>query len=206
MKFNREPHPIWVKLAQQDSSREDQQSATEKLKEAESILESIVGREYAAADMPSDLIMNEAKYELAVCFTRVKKLPTRSDLFEEIAKTPESPLAKEAFANAGRNYLDSKQPKKAIPLLEQATKLDPVNGTLAAHWLAEIYLESNQPNKALDVAKKQINKLKSTKRKTGRLDQSSDGPGRCSFRNPRQTKVFPLRYLTTLQSLIRTVI
>ena len=154
-----------VKLAQQDSSREDQQSATEKLKEAESILESIIGREYAAADMPSDLIMNEAKYELAVCSRELKNYQRAAILFEEIAKTPESPLAKEAFANAGRNYLDSKQPQKAIPLLEQAIKLDPVNGTLAAHWLAEIYLESNQPNKALDVAKKQINKLKSSKEK-----------------------------------------
>ena len=154
-----------IKLALQDTEQQDLPAATEKLKQAESILESIVSRDVPDSDMPSDAIMNEAKYELAVCSRELKKYQRAAVLFEEISNTSASPLAKEALANAGRNYLDSKQPKKAIPLLERAIKVDPVNGTLAAHWLAGIYLKSDEPSKAFAIAKKQINKVKDSKEK-----------------------------------------
>ena len=90
--------------------------------------------------MPSNAILNEAKYELAVCSRELKNYQRAAALFEEISNTPESPLANEALANAGRNYLDAEQPKKAIPLLERAIKVDPVNGdagsTLVSRYLS----------------------------------------------------------------------
>ena len=154
-----------VKLARKDSDKNKSQAATDKLKQAEAILESIVSQNEADSDLPSDTIINEAKYELAVCSRALKNYQRAAALFEEISNTPESPLAIEALANAGRNYLDAEQPKNAIPLLERAIKADPVNGTLAAHWLAGIYLKSEEPSKALAIAENQINKVKSTKNK-----------------------------------------
>ena len=154
-----------VKLAQKDSAQNNPQAATEKLKQAESILESIVSPDKPNSDAPSETIIDEAKYELAVCSRELEKFQRAAILFEEIANTPDSPLANEALANAGRNYLDAKQPEKAIPLLERAIKVDPVNGTLAAHWLAGIYLKSDEPSKAFAIAKKQISKVKSNEKK-----------------------------------------
>lgn len=154
-----------VKLALKDSAQKNSPAATDKLKQAESILESIVSQNEPDSDMPSNAILNEAKYELAVCSRELKNYQRAAALFEEISNTPESPLANEALANAGRNYLDAEQPKKAIPLLERAIKVDPVNGTLAAHWLAGIYLKSEEPSKAFAIAKKQINKVKSNEKK-----------------------------------------
>lgn len=154
-----------IKLALQDSGQKKPQAATENLKQAESILESIVSRDISNSDITSDTIMNEAKFELAVCSRELKNYQRAAVLFEEISNISKSPLAKEALANAGRNYIDSKQPQKAIPLLERAIEVDTINGTLAAHWLAGIYLKSDEPSKAFAIAKKQINNVKNSKEK-----------------------------------------
>ena len=86
-----------VKLALKDSAQKNSPAATDKLKQAESILESIVSQNEPDSDMPSNAILNEAKYELAVCSRELKNYQRAAALFEEISNTPESPLANEAL-------------------------------------------------------------------------------------------------------------
>ena len=102
-----------IKLALQDSGHKKPQAATENLKQAECILESIVSRDISDSGITSETIVNEAKFELAVCSRELKNYQRAAVLFEEISNISKSPLAKEGLA---RSSLISHPPRRPMAI------------------------------------------------------------------------------------------
>lgn len=149
-----------MSLATADENRGEQDAATAKLKLAQTMLSELVAQDPSSKDATFARIAEDARYELAFCSRRLGQFEIAAKLFEVVASNPESPLAAESLANAGRNYIDAGKPELAEPVLEKVVSAGSNNATLAAHWLAGVYLKSGQHQKAYDIASKQIKKSK----------------------------------------------
>lgn len=146
----------WLSLASADDNRGDKEASTEKLNRAQSLLSDLVAQHGDSTDPELARIVEDARFELAVCSKRLGQFETAAKLFETVAANSESPLASQSLANAARSYIDADQPDSAKPILERILAGDSKNRTLAAHWLAGIYLKSEDFEKAYSVATQQI--------------------------------------------------
>ncbi len=147
-----------IRLATADENGGNKDAAIVKLNRAQSLLSDLVEQDPSSKDAGFAKIAEDARYELAFCSRRLGQFESAARLFEAVAANPQSPLAAESLANAGRNYIDAGKPDLAKTVLEKVIATDPKNATLAAHWLAGVYLKSNEPQTAYDVATRQLEK------------------------------------------------
>lgn len=96
-------------------------------------------------------LQNDAQYQRAVCFHRLGQLERAAENYEVLA-IGNSPLADRAAVWAGRNYLSTGNTEKAESLLKRIADAKGKLGTEAAHFLAVLKLQTQQPAQAFQLA------------------------------------------------------
>ncbi|MEM9409922.1 MAG: tetratricopeptide repeat protein [Planctomycetota bacterium] len=101
---------------------------------------------------------DDARFEQATCQLMLGNFAESAKLFESVARIPNSQFADQALVYAGRDYFRAQQGNASVTLLEKALSTSSPFAPEAAHWLVQLYLKSNQNQKAYDLAAQWIPK------------------------------------------------
>ncbi|MEM9941459.1 MAG: tetratricopeptide repeat protein [Planctomycetota bacterium] len=145
-----------MELANQDEATEQKEAAFEKLNQAVESFQKILSRPADARDESWTEVADNARLDLAGCFRRLGQYDKAAELLEQISEDPDSAFAKQAVANAGRNYLDAGNLEKAESFLNRAIDQSSQYSDQAALWLTQAYLKRKQPQKAYDVSSRRL--------------------------------------------------
>ena len=111
----------------------------------------------AAADAKFEL-RDRAKFQQGYCANRLGDFERSAALYTEVARQNGDDLGNRAMVFAGRDLLNAKQTNDAIQLLTEAVQKNSSYSPEAAHWLAQIHLQTKQFDEALRLATAWIEK------------------------------------------------
>ena len=103
-------------------------------------------------------LRNEATYEHAKLLSQLGDFQNSSRLFAQVADT-ESDLAVAAAVQGARGMMKLEQFTEAKQLLEKALDGQGTQRDVAAHWMVQVYLKSNQPEQADQFARQWLGKI-----------------------------------------------
>ena len=95
---------------------------------------------------------DQALFQHASMLSRSGQHGKSASLFEAITRIQNSALSDRARVYAGRDYLKAGERDTAAVILEKAIAVPSPYAAEAAHWLAQLYLQSKQNEKAFQVA------------------------------------------------------
>ncbi len=101
---------------------------------------------------------DKAKFRQANILHRQGKYKESAKAFEVVVGIAGSKLAEQARVFAGRDYLSAGNGNAASQILEKAVAVPSPFASEAAHWLAQLYLKSDQAERAYQIAKEWIPK------------------------------------------------
>ncbi len=146
-----------INLAIAEENAGNKPAASSRFTEAEKILSQVANLDPAGKDQEFLELTEDARFQQAYCLRRLGQFEKAAGLYEQIASRPDSPLAAQSLAYAGRNLIDAGKPQPAIGLLEKSVATGSSYANESAHWLAGLYLKSD-PAKAYDLATQWISK------------------------------------------------
>ena len=140
-----------TELAKAAENRDDRDSANSLLAKAASKFENV----YQSRDADW---ADQARFEQASCLSRLGRFTESAPVFESVVQIEGTSLADQARVYAGRDYMRSGNGKTALQLLEKSVAVESEFSPLGAHWLAQFYLKSDQPDKAYVTASDWVGK------------------------------------------------
>ena len=101
---------------------------------------------------------DRARFEQAIAMQKMGRFGDSARLFQSVMEIDNSKLADRARVYAGRDFLRAGDANVASQFLEKAMAIPSPYAAEAAHWMAQLYLRSNQSEKAYTLATEWVSK------------------------------------------------
>lgn len=103
---------------------------------------------------------DQARFQQATATQKMGRFGDSARLFQSVMEIESSKLVDRARVYAGRDFLKAGDANAAALLLEKAVAVPSPYAAEAAHWMAQLYLRSKQPEKAYTLAADWVGKAK----------------------------------------------
>jgi cellulose synthase operon protein C len=141
-----------VSFAAQHAEQGDANEAVASYRKAEEIFKRLAKPQDASSLAKPTSIAHEALFQQAYCLANLNQAQQAAEIYEQVALQPDSPHRMQALLNAGRCYLDARQPQKAVEVFKRASEIPSPAAAEGAALLVRLYLDQENYSEAFQIA------------------------------------------------------